>query len=493
MMLMRRSMPERPGAARRVLDEAAAVEREIALPAREADRAGDRRAVDQHRAGVAVSVALGRGPGLDHEGDGGAGAADAAAAERTLATGMERRPALDLADMAQPGGTDRPGLLLRRCQQGNRLGPAQAAAGAALEGGGDLACLGAGAAVELGHQLAHAAVPGRLEQIEERLAVVPVWRRATPIDLAAPGELGSAPRPRQRIGAAQSFAELDLDPGAGRAGAGLDRGQRIAVVLRPEIEPAPAGLQDQPAARGEHRAGHDPQPVAQRAAGRQPQQLGRHQWPADREQPGDVGGIACDPRSVVLDVPAAVLELPDAHRAAGIERVVRQLLQHQLWQQVDGHAGLLAQGRERAEQRPVLALECKFRRFRARRSACRDARSIWRILQSGARADADGSALIAELPDQAALGGEQRIDGLRRQVWCAPLGRRITASLAVRAASGSPCSRSTSPMPWIRPHGARRWQPNSSQSGQPSAAACAAQSSRNRSASTISCCQACAG
>ena len=79
------------------------------------------------------------------------------------------------------------------------------------------------------------------------------------------------------------------------------------------------------------------------------------------------------------------LELADAHRAAGIERVIRKLLEHQLRQQVDGHAGLLAQRRERAEQRPVRALECKFWRFRARRTACRDARSIWRILQSAPR------------------------------------------------------------------------------------------------------------
>ena len=91
-----------PGGGPEGAHEAAAVEREIALPAREADRAGDRRAVDQHRAAVAVGVALGRGPGLDHEGDGGARAADAAAAERALATGMERRPPLDLADMAEP-------------------------------------------------------------------------------------------------------------------------------------------------------------------------------------------------------------------------------------------------------------------------------------------------------------------------------------------------------------------------------------------------------
>ena len=71
---------------------------------------------------------------------------------------------------------------------------------------------------------------------------------------------------------------------------------------------------------------------------------------------------------------------------------------------------------------------------------------------------------------------------------------RITASVAVRAAISSPCSRSTSPMPWIRPQGARRWQPNSSQAGQPRRCRLhAPSSSRNRSASAISCCQACCG
>ena len=286
---------------------------------------------------------------------------------------------------------------------------------------------------------------------------------------------------------------MDLDPGAGRAGAGLERGQRIAVVLRPQIEPAPAGLHDQAAARGEHRAGHDPQPVAERAAGRQPQQLGGHQRPADREQPGDVGGLARDPRSVVLDVPAAVLELPDAHRAAGIERVVGQLLQHQLRQQVDGHAGLLAQGRERAEQRPVLALECKFRRFRARRSACRGARSIWRILQS-ARATEGCSALIAELPDQAALGGMERIArlaalGLVR----AASGVRITAS--ARGQGGELVAAQQEHQPHALDPAPRCAAVTAEQlPGRPAErAACAAQSSRNRSASTISCCQACAG
>jgi hypothetical protein len=106
-----------------------------------------------------------------------------------------------------------------------------------------------------------------------------------------------------------------------------------------------AGLQDQPAVRGEHRAGHDAQTVAERAARRQSQQLGGHERAADREQPGDVGWIPCDPGPVVLDVPA-LLELPHTHHATGIERVVSQLLQHQLRQQVDRAAGLLAQGRE---------------------------------------------------------------------------------------------------------------------------------------------------
>ena len=331
-------------AARGSLDggrEAAAAEREIALPARETNRAGDRRAVDQHRAGVAVSVALGRGPSLDHERDRGARAADAAAAERTLATGMERGPALDFADVPEALWVDRPGLLLCRCQQRDRLGPAEAAAGAALESFRDPAGLGAGAAIEFRNQLAHAAAATRLEQIEERLAVVPVGRRAAPIDLAAPGELRRVPGPAQSIGSAESLAEMDLDPRAGRAGAGLERGQRLATVLRAQFDAASPGCHHQPAAGGQHRASHDPQPIAERAAGWQPQQLGRYERSADREQPGDLRGLPRDPRPVVLDVPAAVRQLPHAHRGAGIERIVGQLLQHELGQQVERDPGLL--------------------------------------------------------------------------------------------------------------------------------------------------------
>ena len=113
------------------------------------------------------------------------------------------------------------------------------------------------------------------------------------------------------------------------ARAGRDSSQGLAVVLRPQLEPASAGLQDQAAGRGEHGTGHHPQPVAQSTSCRQPQQLGGHQRPPDREQPGDVGRLTRDPRSVVLDVPAAVLERTDAHGPAGVERVVGQLLEHQ--------------------------------------------------------------------------------------------------------------------------------------------------------------------
>jgi hypothetical protein len=79
---------------------------------------------------------------------------------------------------------------------------------------------------------------------------VPVRQRPAPVDLAPPGELGGAPRPHQRIGAAQSFAQVDLDPGAGGARAGFESGQCIAVVLRPELKPAPMGLDHEAAIRG---------------------------------------------------------------------------------------------------------------------------------------------------------------------------------------------------------------------------------------------------
>ena len=93
--------------------------------------------------------------------------------------------------------------------------------------------LAASAAVELCNQLAHTAVAGCLEQIEERLPIIPVRRWATAIELASAGELGGAPRPNQSIGAAQLFSQMDLDPGARGAGAGLERGQGVAIVLRP--------------------------------------------------------------------------------------------------------------------------------------------------------------------------------------------------------------------------------------------------------------------
>ena len=84
----------------------------------------------------------------------------------------------------------------------------------------------------------------------------------------------------------------------------------------------------------------------------------------------------------------------------------------------------------------------------------------------------------SQLPDQRALARMERIDRLPPIGLPAPVGVRTTASAAVIAAISSPYRSSTSPMPWIAPHGLQRWQPNSSHVCQPSRCACPAQRSR---------------
>ena len=62
----------------------------------------------------------------------------------------------------------------------------------------------------------------------------------------------------------------------------------VAVALRLEVEPHAAGDDGEEAVRRQHRAGDHPEAVAERAAGRQAQELGRHQRPIDAEQAGDL-------------------------------------------------------------------------------------------------------------------------------------------------------------------------------------------------------------
>ena len=72
----------------------------------------------------------------------------------------------------------------------------------------------------------------------------------------------------------QGRTESDLDAGAARLFAAVtldDRGR--AVRFRAQLDPLVAGDDDERARRGQHRARDDAQPVAERAALRQPQQL----------------------------------------------------------------------------------------------------------------------------------------------------------------------------------------------------------------------------
>ena len=82
-----------------------------------------------------------------------------------------------------------------------------------------------------------------------------MWRRAAPIDLAAPGELGRAPRPRQRIGAAQSLAQwISTRVPVVRA-----QGSNAASV-----SPLSCGRSSMPASRGSPRPAGRPRPAPRR-------------------------------------------------------------------------------------------------------------------------------------------------------------------------------------------------------------------------------------
>ena len=99
--------------------------------------------------------------------------------------------------------------------------------------------------------------------------------------------------------------------------------RRRAVALRAKHDPPVAGDDDERARRGENSAGDDAQAVAERAARRQPQQLGRDHRAGDAEQAGDLFRRAVDPGAVVLDEVAALGQLADADLRAAVERRCR--------------------------------------------------------------------------------------------------------------------------------------------------------------------------
>jgi hypothetical protein len=111
----------------------------------------------------------------------------------------------------------------------------------------------------------------------------------------------------QGVGVAgESGAEADLDAGADWPLRRLhaEDGRR-AVALGTERDAAIAGDDGEGALRGEDGASDDAQAVAERATGRQPQELGRDHRAVNAEEAGDVLGV--DAGAVVVDEVAAVL------------------------------------------------------------------------------------------------------------------------------------------------------------------------------------------
>ena len=105
-------------------------------------------------------------------------------------------------------------------------------------------------------------------------------------------------RARGSCGSAGPKADLDPRSGPPVRGRALDDGGG-SIALRLEFLPyAPADDGELPIRR-EHRANRDPEAVAERAASRQAQHLGRRQRPCDAEQAGDL--VRVDAGAVVLD------------------------------------------------------------------------------------------------------------------------------------------------------------------------------------------------
>ena len=117
------------------------------------------------------------------------------------------------------------------------------------------------------------------------------------------------------------------------------------------------GDDDERSVRSQDRSGNNAQAVTERAAGRQPQQLGRDHRARDAEQVRDLFRRAADAIAGVFDEVATTRQLPDADRTARVERVVGDFLQHQAAQLVGSDTGFLLQAFDGAEGGPVFALE----------------------------------------------------------------------------------------------------------------------------------------
>ena len=98
------------------------------------------------------------------------------------------------------------------------------------------------------------------------------------------------------------------------------------------------------------RTGDNAQAVAERAAGRQPQQLGRDHRPGDAEQPRDILRRAVDAGAVVLDEVAAIGQSPTLTLAPVSSPLSASSFSTRRRSLSGGDAGLLLQALDGAEQ-----------------------------------------------------------------------------------------------------------------------------------------------
>ena len=153
-------------------------------------------------------------------------------------------------------------------------------------------------------------------------------------------------------------------PGRSRSRSGCRPGARPRVTLTTVVEPSRSGLSSMPrvagddgeeAIRRQHRASDHAQAVAERAAGRQPQQLGRDQRPVDAEQARDLVAGRCRGRRPRRSSrprsrrPRRAAPVSSALSASSFRTSRRSLS--------CGHASLLLQPLDGAEGGPVGALE----------------------------------------------------------------------------------------------------------------------------------------
>ena len=139
----------------------------------------------------------------------------------------------------------------------------------------------------------------------------------------------------------------------------LDADHRgAAIALRAKLDALVAGGDSEVAFAGQDRTGDHAQAVAERAAGRPPQQLGGQEVAIDGVELGNVLGLAVEPWAIILDeIAAEARQLVDVNAGAGVQAVVAQFLEVQLGQLVRGDAGASLQPFEVAEGVPVLVLE----------------------------------------------------------------------------------------------------------------------------------------